>query len=269
MTVRHKRPLPALLPFAIGMGFNSYLAGLPDYWLFVFAGLGMLLLLLSWYEKTTRRWQETAVTFSAVIRQRLQLMMGLWTAVLLVLALLLADVRSLAAARAFVRWEPVQQVEGWLLRSFAGVNSRWLTAFQESAEGVGVMPRSYLLGDAPELYETVMMRAQLEVTGPIRPNIHWRSLSYDIYTGRGWARSAENEVELEAGEPIFEESIAETAVVTQTVEWVFDNRLVHYMFGQPQRVTHPVTLYTRRGGEPVFVGSGRTNYVVETAVSTT
>ena len=74
------------------------------------------------------------------------------------------------------------------------------------------MPRSYLLGNPPELQETVVMTATIAIqtsSGQLFPpppalldGAHWRALSYDVYTGRGWALSEERQEPLAADETI-------------------------------------------------------------------
>jgi transglutaminase-like putative cysteine protease len=59
----------------------------------------------------------------------------------------------------------------------------------------GGLPRSHLLGSGPELSERLVMTIKTgelpsgpqEIFEPLASRHYWRSITYDIYTGRGWA----------------------------------------------------------------------------------
>lgn len=267
MLLRHQQPLVALVPLSIGMGFNAYLGNGSQWFVLLYAFAMLWLLLLTHSGVLMTRWRTTGVNFAYDIRQRMQQISWGVSLLLWVLAASLSGVRSIPVARAFVRWEPVQQAEAWLMRSFAGVNSRRQVLTSEQVEAGSVLPRSYLLGDAPELYETVVMTAQVEIDDVvIRPNIHWRSLSYDVYTGGGWARSDETMQPANANQPLTRAPQA-TSTVSQTVTWAFDNRLIKQTFGQPQQFDHATQPYTRLDNELVWVSSPQQTYQVFATVS--
>jgi hypothetical protein len=101
--------------------------------------------------------------------------------------------------------------------------------------GAGILPRAYLLGNAPELSETVVMTATVRWADPPPAGPHrlerWRALSYDVYTGRGWAISEERTETVAAFDPIPLPAIAEPTTISQTVHWLFDERLIRYTHG--------------------------------------
>jgi transglutaminase-like putative cysteine protease len=107
----------------------------------------------------------------------------------------------------------------------------------------GTLPRSFLLGAPPELYETVVMTATTQGT-TLRTN-HWRGVSYDRYTGRGWAITAESRQQVSAGEEIPLPAIAAAAAVTQTVDRADDSATIRYTLGLPARFDQPVTIHWR------------------------
>ena len=73
---------------------------------------------------------------------------------------------------------------------------------------------------------------------------NWRSVSYDVYTGRGWARSSERDEAVEAGQPIPAAEAAAQITLTQTVDWVHDRRATRYTVGRPAVFSHDAVSYT-------------------------
>ena len=270
MLLRHQRPLIALVPLSIGAGLNYYLADVPLWMMTAYAFFALLLLATTGQSTQVSRWRAAGVTFDSDTRARVQMMTSGIIGTLLLLGWLLADTRSLAVARAFVRWEPVQVAEAWLLRSFAGVNSRRQQLEVRAAiETAGVMPQSYLLGNAPELYETVVMRAKIETQGvSFRPNSHWRMLSYDVYTGSGWARSAERISPIRRGQALSgDEDLRVANLVRQQIELTANSRSIKISLGQPQQFDHAVEQHTRLANETVWAGSDQASYTVDSWVS--
>jgi transglutaminase-like putative cysteine protease len=117
------------------------------------------------------------------------------------------------------------------------------------------MPRSYLLGNPPELSETVVMTAVVTLPdnmptslpiSQLTKNNHWRSLSYNVYTGRGWALSEERQEELPADAIIALPPSDAQLEIEQTVHWVFDQRITRYTLGMPRQFDQP-TIVAWRG----------------------
>ncbi|MEJ2749824.1 MAG: transglutaminase-like domain-containing protein, partial [Anaerolineae bacterium] len=115
--------------------------------------------------------------------------------------------------------------------------------------GSGVLPRSYLLGNPPELSETVVMTAVVTLPNNVPPDLlaghHWRALSYDVYTGRGWALSEERRESVSSGETIRLLPAQSTVEVDQTVHWTQDDRVIRYTLGLPLRFDQDVTVIWR------------------------
>ncbi len=266
MTLRLQRPLPALLLLSIGIGLNARFGRIEQPLILLYAATALGLQLATHFGKTIARWQQARVTFSAEIRQNWQVTNLFLLVGLLGLGYWLADVRSVRVAQAFASWEPIQRSEVWLLKSFAGVNTPWRELLGGSSTAQGFLPRAYLLGNAPELRETVVMRTQLAYVGEIRPNIHWRAVSYDIYTGRGWARSAETPRSFPATQPLIPASNA-TIPISQTVEWLLDDRQVRYTFGQPQQFDHATTAHLGHADALIWVESDQRRYQAVSLVS--
>lgn len=240
LTFRRRRPLAAVTPLGLALAINAYFSGNDDLlWLAAFfVGCATLLASTMHYANMEAVWQQREVDYSREIRLELLAAAGAVALALLSISFILPTVRFNALARAFQEMEAVQQAEEALERAFGGVRQpRRGAAFAPG--GAGVLPRSFLLGDAPKLYETLMMTATVRPQHPAAT--HWRAASYDVYTGRGWALSEEREESIAAGETIPLPSLQEQTTFTQTVRWVYDDRTVRYAIGLPLRFDEPVT----------------------------
>jgi transglutaminase-like putative cysteine protease len=160
--------------------------------------------------------------------------------ILLTLAVSLPSFSIERLVRTFQQQPAVQQTEAWLERAFGGVTrSGGQPSGQDGVGGSGILPRKFLLGDAPELYETVVMTAVVQSEENLAGG-HWRALSYDVYTGRGWALSEERTEAIEANVPIPLPVLEATATISQTVHWFQDERLVRYTLGLPRQFNQDV-----------------------------
>jgi len=240
ITYRQRRPLVALTPLGLALAVNGYFSGEANLvWLAAFfVGCATLLAAAMHYANMEMAWQQRGVDYSREIRLELLAAAGAVALGLLSISFVLPTIRLNAVARAFQEMEAVQQAEEALERVFGGVRQpRGGTAFAPG--GAGILPRSFLLGDAPELYETLMMTATVRPQHPAAT--HWRAVSYDVYTGRGWALSEEREEEVAAGESVPLPAHQGQTTFTQTVRWVYDERTIRYTIGLPLRFDEAVT----------------------------
>jgi transglutaminase-like putative cysteine protease len=215
------------------------------------------------YANLEQEWQVNHVDYSAEIRFDLILYAGGVAALLLALAFLLPAFSITKLSQALLRQPSVNQAEETLGRVFAGVQQprRGVdTGTDEpglpgSPGGRGIMPRSFLLGNAPQLQETVVMRVAVrplaidgrEITTttaiPLPP--HWRGLAYDVYTGRGWALSEERQEVIAADELIPLSPAVGQTTFSQSIQWVYDQRVIRYTVGLPLRFDHETTIFWR------------------------
>ncbi|MEM7330913.1 MAG: transglutaminase-like domain-containing protein [Chloroflexota bacterium] len=272
MTFRMHHPQAVLLWLAVGMGANAYFGAVRIYLLIIFALLSLALLVTLRQSILEHQWRKNGVEYPRQIGERIyQYSLGIGV-LLLVLALFLLNARSLAVAVAFSEWPPVQQAESWLEQAFGGVNSDRVDEVVTVGQGfASVLPRSYLLGNAPELYENVVMTARVErlddAAEPRLP-LHWRSTSYDIYTGAGWARGDETERAIPAGVQIAQPSLQSTVPISQSISWVHDNRTLRYSLGAPLSYEDDVTTYRNNSDELMWVGGELPKYTAVSQVST-
>lgn len=266
-TIRGHRPINAILLTAVALSLNAYFADIRLYLLYFFA-IFSVTLLASRQTVLEGEWRKNDVEFASTIGQRVwQTVAGVMVG-LFVAALLSQSLSSYRLALAFYEWPPVRQLEGWLDASFGGVNSsRGVAAQPVSREG-SVLPRSYLLGNAPELYEIVVMTATVEVgTDPPRQPLHWRAISYDVYSGRGWRRTDGVEDVLPANTAVTLPPLQATTTVSQTVNWVLDGRSIRYTLGQPLQFADDVVLHRQPGGSLVWVEGEQRRYTAVTRAS--
>ena len=271
MTFYYHRPMPAILLLAVGIGFNSYFAEVRLYLVYLFAIFSLALLVTNRQAALENEWQKAGVEFPTTIKEGVLQLLGYVGGGLLILTFFVADASSYRVAYAFSVWPPVQQVEAWLEQSLGGVNSaREVDFLAASTRNRSVLPRSYLLGNAPELYETVVMRATVSTQNGETPRLplHWRNVSYDTYTGFGWSRSDEIEAVHEANVVINSAPISATTTLSQRVIWLLDKRSVRYAQGLLLSFEDEVTVHQRANGELVWVEGEATIYTAVSQAST-
>jgi transglutaminase-like putative cysteine protease len=243
---RQRRPLVALALLALALGLNGYFGGYDAHRWFAasFAGLAVLLVAVLHYANLEYAWAQRRVDYSPEIRFELLATAAGVAAILFLTSFVLPAVNVREIARAFRELTAVEQTEETLGRAFEGVRPPSGGARPGFAPGAaGVLPRSFLLGDTPELYEIMVMTATLQPDHPAAT--HWRAASYDVYTGRGWALSTEREELLAAETPLALPPVAAQTTFTQTVSWLLDNRAIRYTMGLPLHFDHPVRVHWR------------------------
>ncbi|MBN1976750.1 MAG: transglutaminase domain-containing protein [Anaerolineae bacterium] len=208
MLRRHARPLLAIAPAGVLL-----LATLSYNWgntlgILVLLGAALLLFALTAYTVRQRRWLAAGIDSPALGSETT-------VAVILVSSVL---VISAAVAPSIVFRDIVEFVErlgsgqaagegdlGDLPRQVVPPSQMEKSHFGDLRQGG--LPRSHLLGSGPELSRHVVM---LISTGQFPPNLpegisvdvpryYWRSISYDVYTGRGWKTGAPETVDYQAG----------------------------------------------------------------------
>ena len=92
------------------------------------------------------------------------------------------------------------------------------------AGSFGGLPRSHLVGAGPELSKQVVMNIATGDLPPmslnsqaIAPRYYWRTQTYQIYTGSGWANPATTFDEIGAGQAMFEPAEQNIRIVHQQV----------------------------------------------------
>ena len=236
---RHYRPMGGLVSLGIGLALNGYFGGAQLWWTGLFVTLASLLTAVIHFTALAQEWDTNQVDYSDEVRTDLFIYAGVIAFLLLALATGLPRLSIRQLVSAFQEQPTVQQIESLLDRSFAGVQGSQQPKGADGVGGRGILPREFLLGNAPELHETVVMTAVVQSEADL-VGIHWRSLSYDVYTGRGWALSEERTEPIPANTTIPLPAVAATTAVSQTVHWRRDQRVARYTLGLPQQFNQDV-----------------------------
>jgi transglutaminase-like putative cysteine protease len=254
---RIHRPYVGLTIAGLALAANTFYGGAGLYWVVVFFTLAVVAATYLNYLFREIEWERSGADYSAEVRGELLSYAAGISLGLASIAMSLPAIDFRALAEVFQRQEAVVEAEQTLARVFAGVQSR----SDEGTIAAGGLPRSFLLGGDPELAETVVMTATVAAESGVTPEQlaghHWRSVSFDVYTGQGWARSPEREENVDAGQPIPPAgwppaTDARLITIEQEIDWIFDRRATRYMIGRPIIMSHDVTSMWR--GQEDFVG---------------
>ena len=252
-------PYWGLMLAGFALAVNTFYGQAPLYWAVLFFGLAVTAATFLNYLHREDAWERAGVDYSSEVRLDLFFYAAGLSLGIMSLAMALPAINFRAIADAFQRQEAVVAAERTLERAFAGVQQ---PRTDEGALGAGGLPRSFLLGGDPQLTTTVVMTASVVLPVGAPPNAllaarNWRSVSYDVYTGRGWARSSERDEPVDAGQPIAAgEAPATVVTLTQEVDWLHDRRATRYTVGRPAVFSHDVTV-SWRGTDDLVGARGR------------
>ncbi len=252
---RQHKPLLGLTVMGVAITINGYFGNTAVYWIGLFMAMTALITAVIHYANLEQGWIRNGVDYSEQVKIDLTLYAGVIAIFLLTLAMTLPGLQYRELAQLFRSQPLVQSAEETLGRVFAGVQQPQRAPSPGGVGGSGLMPRAYLLGNPPDLSERVMMTAVVNVVDKsgnetlappalLRGN-HWRALSYDVYTGRGWALSEERKEPIAANQPLPLPPIIEQTTLSTSLNWVWDERVIRYTLGLPQQFDQEVTVSWR------------------------
>lgn len=248
---RLARPVLGLTALGVALSLATYFGRAGVYWVVAFVGVATVAVAIAQYGVMEAAWERRGTDYSAEVRPELLVYAGTASLLLMSLAFALPAINVRAIAESFRRQPVVNEAEATLSRVFAGVTQPSLP-IEEVVRGgrVGVLPRAFLLGSAPELLEDVVLTAEVMTPPGVAnppPRVHWRATSYDVYTGRGWLRSAEREQLIAADELIPPEpgAVAAAATITQTITVAEPARTTFYTLGRIFTIDRPAVGYWR------------------------
>jgi transglutaminase-like putative cysteine protease len=266
---RRQQPLLGLTLMGLLLAINGYYGAAQIEWAAMYVGLAVLATAVFRFAQLEWDWQKRLVDYSTQIRLELIVYAAGIGITLLSLSFLIPTFKVNRLAGFLLGNENVAALEEALDRAFGGVEvPRERPVPPGQRGGTGILPRAFLVGNAPELQKIVMMTAETELLeGPPGAALdnarHWRGISYPVYTGRGWALSDEREERLEAFEPLSLPSVESQMQIRQQVHWRYDNRILRYTLGYPLLLDHPATAYWRDQTDLVRVtAAGQNQYEV-------
>lgn len=257
VTLRWQRPLPGLLLMGLVMALNGYFGVADIWWLVIFVGIAVLLTAVVNFLHLKSEWTQNQVDYPEDIQFESIGYATIIALFLLALAMLLPTLSISRVQAWFASLAPVAEAESSFEQAFTGIDvprQRLNTPNPGGVGGSGIFPRQYLLGLPPELAETVVMTAVVSVNiqgqeflapAELLSGAHWRALSYDVYTGRGWAISEERLAPTAPFRIIPSPSYEEQTPLTQAVYWAQDARTIRYTVGLPYRFDHATTVSWR------------------------
>ena len=267
-----RQPLLGLTLMGLLIAINGYYGAAKIEWAAMYVGLAVLATAVFRFAQLEGEWNDRLVDYSAQIRLELIVYAAGIGVGLLAVAFLLPSFKINRVASFFLGNENVAALEDALERAFGGVDvPRASVPAPGQPGGSGVLPRAFLVGNAPELEKIVMMTATAELLdGPQGASLfdvpHWRALSYEVYTGRGWSISGEREEDFAPFESIPFPFDGPVLRIRQNVHWRYDNRSTRYTLGYPVSADHAVTVHWRDRSDLVRVTAPLQNQYEITSV---
>ena len=271
-TYRRRRPLVAVSTLLLLSGLNAVYSGQGEVALLLLVVL--CILYLTFWQQYLRQenWDEQQIDYSAEMNVSTLLTAVFVTGALLFAGLVLPSLPYSSVARWFQQTAMVQAFERSFEQYFSGVNTARAgggfggpISGQVGEGGIGgvpsptsgVLPRSYLLGSPPELAKSPVFSATLSADKPLSGSLHWRSGSYDVYTGRGWRQSApadtilltEQVADLQLA-VAFDDQNPLHLQLDQQVTWLAEERYFNLVtIGQPLVFDQSVSAFFWRDGD--------------------
>jgi transglutaminase-like putative cysteine protease len=217
---RRRAPLPALLPAAFLLLGTRSITGGDLQTLLLLVAATLTLIVIVGQEARENHWQAAGWDYSLELRQDL-LLATLPLALLLVIFAAAApslSVRQLVSA--FQRNVDVPDVASAPVVLSLGLEPRPAPTSPFVALRSGGMPREHLLGSGPELSEQIALVVETDDprTPDIAPRYYWRSITYDRYSGRGWATPQLRTRLYQPREPLLSEALPAHRLVRQRVQ---------------------------------------------------
>ena len=263
---RRKQPLLAVLP--AGVIFASSMSFVRGHILSLIPVLGAALLLLAWYSYSTqiKNWQLSSIDYS----EDIQMDFVIWVISICGAVLILSWLVSyLSPQRIFKTIQEIAQeqfIDTQTVGDTLGLRTQLKELDAFAGRGPGILPRQHLLGSGPELSEQIALLVQinpekdrwknLAQTANIPP-LYWRALTYDVYTGRGWASSSIETHQFRAEEPVTGAIDPQRFLITQEFEVMKRNGNIILYAGELVTAKPDFTVaYRSNPGDPIDIFGG-------------
>ncbi|MFL7792504.1 MAG: hypothetical protein AB8I69_10220, partial [Anaerolineae bacterium] len=275
MLRRHAKPLLAVAP-----GGVLLLATLSYNWgntlgILVLLGAALLLFALTAYGVRQRRWLATGIDFPDLGNETTVAVI-LVSSVLVIVAAVSPSIGFRDIIDFVGRLSAGQTTDegdlGDLPQQVIPPSQMEKSHFGDLRQGG--LPRSHLLGSGPELSKHVVM---LISTGQFAPNLpegivdvpryYWRSISYDVYTGRGWKTGTPETVDYQANVTLTVTALAAQREMRQDVRIVGDVGGLLHAAGTLHSVDQDYTVAWRSPEDMFGATLESTNYRATSLVS--
>jgi len=256
---RREQPLAAVLPAGVLLAASlSYTRSPVGYLLPLLAAA---FLLLAWTNFHRRRiaWQRAGTDYAEDIYLDLVMWILFFALGLSSMAMALSSISPQEIISFTQRWVQVRSDETDQLGDALGLQMQ--SAGEGGLGGAGVLegglPRQHLLGAGPELSRKLILTVRVAEdegdtsVGNSSPALtyYWRALTYDVYTGRGWAASHTYAQEYPSGATLGAPTGASRRVVSQQVRPLRDFGEQLYFAGAPISVDQPYKAWLRTSPE--------------------
>ena len=191
--VRRQDAWAALTPTGMLLAVQAFFADEGFAWLVLFLGLLLVESIALSHLDRERAWQRADMDYSTEIRLDLAVVGSLFSLGIVVAALVLPGISYGGTIDLFwkVFAEPWRSIERTGQRLFPDLGHQARSPLQSGLLFAGgtTLPRSHLLGGAPELSKRRALRVRLQETPESLQGVwalYWRGLTYAQYNGRGW-----------------------------------------------------------------------------------
>lgn len=240
---RWRRPLLAALPGGGLLAANLNYTGGNIGFLVILLGAALLLTAHERHTQREQTWQSKGIDYSEDIRLELYMTAGFLCLGILSIAALTPSlsIQPIARAAYQVMQRPNQLARG-ITESLGVKPGQRVTTFPASIFSAS-LPRSHLIGSGPELSREIVMYIRVPDSPDLIPGnpdapvlpLYWASLTYDVYTGHGWASSVTSSKTYQAGQPVRLESLPGYLTIQASVQGVKD--LGGYLYSPGPLVT--------------------------------
>ena len=208
---RRKQPLLAILP--AGVIFASSMSFVRGHILSLIPVLGAVLLLIAWYSFNTqiKNWQLSSIDYSEDIQMDFIIWVISICGAVLILSWLVSYLSPQRILKTIQEFAQEQFIDTQTVGDSLGLRTQLEGQDEFAGWGPGILPRQHLLGSGPELSEQIALLVKINTEKDRgkdlaqmdnMPPLYWRALTYDVYTGRGWASSTIETHQFRAEEPV-------------------------------------------------------------------
>ncbi len=244
---RHGQALAAICPIGVILVVAVNLAQADAQLIIPFTAAGLSLMVMSTYLNNENGWKLREVDYPEDIPIDLAMISGLIIGAFIVFAYLVIILPDISIHNLVNRINPSDASGGGndLASSFGLEKNTQRPSVLIGFTAPG-LPREHLLGAGPELSQKVVMVVEDQSpssSGPTPstfpdpgaaaiPSYHWRSLTYDQYTGRGWSTSQTTDLDYPSGIPVIPAQLPERVLLEQQIRFIGDTGGLLYAAGE-------------------------------------